>query len=86
MQFVLNYPDTLPGLLKRTSDEFNNDLNFIIAGKLYDMGKLSAGKAAELAGVDRIEFLQRLAAYGFNAINIDDEQIDIEIQSVRELS
>lgn len=43
LQFILNYPDTLPGLLKRTSTQLN-EIRFVIAGKLYDMGKLSSRK------------------------------------------
>jgi predicted HTH domain antitoxin len=86
MQFKLDYPDTLPGLLKMNPEELNQELRFIIAGKLYDMGKLSSGKAAELAGVSKIIFLSMLKKYDLHAINIDAEQIEHEIQSAKELS
>lgn len=85
-QFTLDYPETLPGLLKLSSEEFHQEMKFIIAGKLYDMGKLSCGKAAELAGTNRIDFLESLHKYGYCSVNIQDEQIDVELQSVRDLT
>jgi hypothetical protein len=50
------------------------------------MGKLSSGKAAEMAGIGRVEFLHKLGPYGFPAINLDDEQIDAELRAAAELS
>ena len=85
MQFILEYPNTLPGLLKMSQKNLHEEMRFIIAGKLYDMGKLSSGKAAELAGISRVEFLSRLSQYGFHAINIDEEQIDLEIEGAKDL-
>jgi len=35
----------------------------LAAVKLYEMGRLSSGRAAELAGMSRVEFLMNLGRY-----------------------
>jgi predicted HTH domain antitoxin len=35
----------------------------LAAVKLYEMGRLSSGRAAELAGMSRVEFLLNLSRY-----------------------
>jgi predicted HTH domain antitoxin len=35
-------------------------MRMLTAVKLYELGRLSSGRAAELAGVARLEFLRRL--------------------------
>jgi predicted HTH domain antitoxin len=83
-QLVIEYPEGLPGLLKLSEAEFAAEVRFLVAAKLYEMGKLSSGKAAEMASMGRVEFLHKLGTYGFQAINLRDEQIDAELQAAAE--
>ena len=85
-QVVVEYPDGLPGLLRLSEAEFAAEIRFLAAAKLFEMGKLSSGKAAEMAGIARVEFLHKLGPYGFHALNLDDEQIEAELQAAAELS
>ena len=55
-KFTLSYPDSLLSRLNMSSEELEGEMRFIIAAKLYDMGKINCGKAAEMAGLDRIEW------------------------------
>jgi predicted HTH domain antitoxin len=48
------------------------------AVKLYDMGRLSTGAAAQLAGVSRSVFLTRLADYDVNTFDLDEEELNEE--------
>ncbi len=83
---VIEYPDGLPSLLKLSEGQFIEELRFLVAAKLYDMGKLSSGKAAQMAKLPQVEFLHRLGRYGFSAINLDDEQIDAELAAAVEIA
>jgi predicted HTH domain antitoxin len=85
-QLVVEYPEDLPGLLKLTEAQFANEVRFLAAAKLFEMGKLSSGKAAAMAGLGRVEFLYKLEAYGFHAINLDDEQIATELTAAAEIA
>jgi predicted HTH domain antitoxin len=48
------------------------------AAKLYEMGRLSTGTAARLAGVLRSVFLTRMADYGVDTFNLDETDLDEE--------
>ena len=83
---VVTYPEGFPQMLKMSDAEFAEELGFLAAAKLYELGRLSSGKAAKLAGLGRVEFLYRLAQIGVPAINLRDEEIDAEIQAAREIA
>ena len=51
-----------------------------------ELGKLSSGKAAAMAGLGRVTFLHKLGANGFYAINLQDEQIEAELNAATELA
>jgi predicted HTH domain antitoxin len=49
--------------LKEQSKTFARELAMLAAVKLYELGKLSSGRAAQLAGLTRVEFLLALGRY-----------------------
>ena len=62
-QIVLDIPEKV--LLAEKTDEtsFARELRTLAAIKLYELGRLSSGRAAELAGMPRVEFLLTLGRY-----------------------
>lgn len=85
-QVVIPYPKGLPQALKMSDEEFRDELRFLASAKLYELGRLSAGKAAKLSGLSRLEFLARLSQIGVPAINLRDEEIEAEIDAARRLA
>jgi hypothetical protein len=81
---VVEYHEELPGLLKMTKVQFAAEVRFLAAAKLFDLGKMSSGKAAAMAGLGRVAFLHQLGQYGFYAINLHDDQIDAELRATAE--
>ena len=67
----LNIPDSL--------DLRDYDYSMIIASKLYEDAKLSAGQAAEIVGLSKRAFIEMLGKYGVSVFStsISDLQSDI---------
>jgi predicted HTH domain antitoxin len=61
------------------------EVRLAAAMKLYELGRLSAGAAAELAGLHKMEFLSRLADYGIAAFDESPEELTRSLESVRSL-
>jgi len=80
------YPEGLPQTLKLSDSEFAEELRFLAAAKLYELGKISSGKAAKLAGLDRVSFLNKLGYYKIPAINIQAEEVLKEAEAVKALT
>jgi predicted HTH domain antitoxin len=72
---VLNVPGETLRALKLSADEAAATLSMVAAVKLFEMGRLSSGAAARLAGVPRVLFLARLADYGVDTFRLTEEQL-----------
>ena len=75
----IQYPDDLPNTLGTTTEEFEQEIRFLVAAKLYEMGHISSGRAAELAGLERVSFLENLNRYRISVFNYSLEELDREI-------
>jgi len=60
IQLQISIDDNFLLSLKEKKDEFIKQMVFHHALMLYRKGKLSLGKAAELAGYDKISFIHKL--------------------------
>jgi predicted HTH domain antitoxin len=74
-QVVLDIPNESLLALKVSTDEASTLLRFAAAVKLFELGRLSSGAAARLAGVPRVVFLTRLADYGVDTFQLTEEQL-----------
>jgi len=61
--------------LKGSTEDVGAMLRMASAVKLYEIGKLSSGVAARLAGVPRVVFLSRLADYGVDTFQLNEEEL-----------
>lgn len=82
---TISYPEGLPQTLKLSDSEFAEEVRFLAAAKLFELGKISSGKAAKMAGVDKVTFLEKLGHYKMPAINIQAEEIEKEVEAVKSL-
>lgn len=80
-RIVLEIPDEVLISLKETTSELSKDILMLAAVKFYQMGKLSSGRAAQLAGVSRISFLQTLSLYGVPVFDLTPEELKQDIEN-----
>lgn len=83
---TLSYPAGLPQALKTSDEAFARELRLLAAAKLYELGRISSGVAAEIAGLGRVEFLRSLEQYAVAAINLQQEEVPAEIEAARSLA
>jgi len=80
-RIVIEIPDEVLISLKETPSEFSKDMLMLSAVKLYQMGKLSSGRAAQLAGVTRVSFLQSLSKYGVPIFDLTHEELKSDFEN-----
>ncbi len=69
-------PDEALVSLKTDPDAFSKELPLLAAVKLFELGRLSSGRAAQLAAVSRVEFLESLGRYGVSPFDLSEEELE----------
>ena len=69
------YTEDLLLSLKESKEQFERHARFLLAVKLYELGKISSGKAAKLAGLRRVNFLLKLGEYKISPFQVSMNEI-----------
>ncbi|WP_031427309.1 UPF0175 family protein [Flavimarina sp. Hel_I_48] len=69
----LNIPDSV--------DLKDYDLSMIIASKLYQDAKLSAGQAAKIVGLSKRAFIEMLGKYGVSIFSTSETDLHSDINN-----
>lgn len=68
---TIAYSDDLLLSLKESPEEFEVEARLLLAVKLYELCRLSTGRAATLAGMERAEFQFALRRFGVSPVGVD---------------
>lgn len=58
------------------------EVKMMVAGGLYEKGRLSAGEAAEVAGLSKRAFLEMLGKFGFSILGYTVEELDADLKGL----
>jgi predicted HTH domain antitoxin len=74
-QLILDVPDESLLSLHLSDEAAAAEIRLAAAVKLYELGRLSSGAAARLAGIPRVLFLSKLADYGVDTFNLTEDEL-----------
>jgi predicted HTH domain antitoxin len=80
---MIDYDDDILLGLGLSPTEFASEAKFLLAAKLYELGRLTSGQAAKLCGKGRVDFLLSLPRAGVHVSNLRAEDGDEEIAFAR---
>ncbi len=75
------YSEDLLVATGKSKDALEQELRFLLAVKLFELRRLSLGKAAELCGMKKLYFMDEMGRMGIPVINLDNDQIRDELEN-----
>ncbi len=79
-ELTIKYPSGFERSVHMTKGEIERHIRLMAALKMFELGKVSSGKAAELAGMSRAEFLEECGRYRVSVFNYPGDEVEEEIQ------
>ena len=80
---TIDYGDEVLLALGYSPRQFSEEAKILVAVKLYELGRLSSGAAAKLAGIPKPLFLTKLADYGVDTFDLTEEDIQQDLVRAR---
>jgi len=74
-QLTIPYTDDLLLSLKSDPEHFEAEARLLLAVKLSDLGRVTTGRAARLAGMDRVSFIFELQRFGLSPSGVDPDEL-----------
>ncbi|MBC6480530.1 MAG: UPF0175 family protein [Hormoscilla sp. GM7CHS1pb] len=78
-------PLNLLAALKIGSAELKHQIRLLAAIAYFQEKRLSLGKAAELAGINGLEFMDILASKGIVIFDYDESELEVELRGIAHL-
>lgn len=77
---TIAYPETVLLALKESPETFETEARLLLAVKLYELGKVSSGTAATLAGLSRVAFMFALGRFGVSPIGVEPDELAEDLE------
>lgn len=78
---TIPYDEGLLLLTGQQPEEFEQEARFLLALKLFELRRVSSGKAAGLSGLNKPDFLFRASQLGIAVVDLDTDQLEAEFRN-----
>ena len=78
-ELIIKYPSEFESAIHLTKEELESHIRLMAALKMFELGKISSGKAAEFAGISRVHFLEKCGEYKVSVFNYSEDEIENEL-------
>lgn len=82
-QITMNFDEDVLPAVRKTPEEFASEIRLLAAAKWYESGMVSQEKAAQIAGMNRLDFLMAISALGISPFQYTAEEVLKEVDDVR---
>lgn len=79
---AIEYSETIPAMSNMSTELFEEEARLAMAMKLYEIGRLTSGQAAAVAGVSRVTFLLSCQRFQTWSVIWDHAEFDAERQEL----
>jgi len=80
-QIVLEIPEDSLLAMRVSAERLGEELRMAAAVKLFELGRLSSGAAARLAGIPRPLFLTKLGDYGVSNFSLSEGELRRDLEN-----
>jgi predicted HTH domain antitoxin len=85
LSLQVNFPSDLLSLLRLSPQEMEQEVQHWVALELFRMRKISAGKAAQVAGISLYEFMDLTRQHNIPWIDYTDNELEAELHQAAAL-
>jgi predicted HTH domain antitoxin len=76
----IEYGDDVLAGTGLSHEDFIEEARFLLAAKLYELGRITSGQAARMCKKTRVDFLFSLPKVGIAVSNLDESEVDAELR------
>lgn len=76
----IELPESLLLATGQSRSEFEAEARLLLLAKMFELGRVSSGRAAEICGLSRVEFLLSAGRLGISVAQQDEDELRRELE------